>query len=200
MSKFITFEGVEGSGKSTQSKKLQQYLTEKNIPNILTREPGGSEAAEEIRQLLISGAADKMDGLCETMLNFAARHDHIEKTIKPALKEGKIVICDRFFDSTLAYQGFAHGVDLDLIRNIQTLSIGDFKPDITFLIDLDIDAAFERIKNRAENNRYEQMDIGFHKKVREGFLKIAEENKDRIAVIDGAKSEDEIAQLILSRI
>lgn len=132
MTKFITFEGIEGSGKSTQTKLLHQYFLEQNIPAILTREPGGSKVAEEIRALLINGEIDKMDGICETLLNFAARRDHIEKLIKPALAKSEIVICDRFFDSTIAYQSFGQNVDLSIIKNVQNAAIGGFAPDITF--------------------------------------------------------------------
>jgi dTMP kinase len=197
MKKFITFEGVEGSGKSTQTKKIYQHLLNKNIAAILTREPGGTKAAEEIRSVLVNGEVGKMDGICETLLNFAARRDHVEKLIKPALNEGKIVICDRFFDSTIAYQRFGQNVDLAIINNIQKAAIENFTPDITFLIDLDIEVSFERIKNRTDNNRYEKMNKDFHQKVRQGFLQIAKENPQRIVVIDGNQKEDDIFSEIL---
>jgi dTMP kinase len=200
MTKFITFEGIEGSGKSTQAKFLQQYFLDKNIKAILTREPGGTKLAEEIRSLLVNGEIDKMDGICETLLNFAARRNHIEKLIKPALADGKIVISDRFFDSTIAYQSFGQNVDLGLIKKVQEVAIGDFKPDVTFLIDVDVDVAFERIKNRVDNNRYELMDRTFHQRVHDGFLKIAQENQKRIVVIDGKGNEKEIHQQILDKL
>lgn len=199
MTKFITFEGIEGSGKSTQAKLLNQYFLDKKIPAILTREPGGTKLAEEIRSLLVNGAVDKMDGICETLLNFAARRNHIEKLIKPALADGKIVISDRFFDSTIAYQSFGQNVDLNLVQKVQEVAIDSFKPDITFLIDVDVDVAFERIKNRADNNRYELMDRDFHHKVRDGFLQISE-NNPRIIVIDGKGDEKQIHQQILDKI
>jgi dTMP kinase len=200
MTKFITFEGIEGSGKSTQVKLLHKYFLDKNIPAILTREPGGTKLAEEIRSLLVNGDVDKMDGVCEVLLNFAARRNHIEKLIKPALAKGEIVICDRFFDSTIAYQSFGQNVDLELIKKVQEAAIGGFKPDITFLIDVDVDVAFERIKNRAENNRYEKMDKGFHQKVRKGFLEIFKENVGRVVVIDGNLDELKIHQQIVSKL
>ncbi len=199
MTKFITFEGIEGSGKSTQVKLLHKYFLDKNIAAVLTREPGGTKLAEEIRALLVNGDVDKMDGVCETLLNFAARRNHIEKLIKPALAEGKIVICDRFFDSTIAYQSFGQNVDLELIKKVQEAAIGEFKPDITFLIDVDVEVAFERIKNRADNNRYEKMDQNFHQKVRRGFLEIAK-NDARIVMIDGNQNEQEIHQQILAKL
>ncbi|MCE3255159.1 MAG: Thymidylate kinase [Rickettsiaceae bacterium] len=197
MSRFITFEGIEGSGKSTQAKLLYKYFSNKNIPAILTREPGGTPIAEEIRNLLVNGEIDKMDGVCEALLNFAARRNHVEKLIKPALSNSTIVISDRFFDSTIAYQGFAQDVGLQLIKNIRELAIGHFKPDLTILIDVDVETAFERIKSRADNNRYEKMDKNFHQKVREGFLEIAKNDAQRIKVIDGNKSEQEIHQMVL---
>lgn len=197
MSKFITFEGIEGSGKTTQTKLLQQYFLNQKIEAILTREPGGTKVAEEIRSILIGGDVDKMDGICETLLNFAARRNHVEKLIKPALDSEKIVICDRFFDSTVAYQGFAEGVDLKIIQAIQKLAIGDIKPDITFLIDVDVDLAFNRIKARSDNNRYEKMDRQFHKKIREGFLEIAKNNKKRIVIINGEQEATKIHEEII---
>ncbi|MFT5703009.1 MAG: dTMP kinase [Rickettsiales bacterium] len=200
MNKFITFEGVEGSGKSTQTKMLKEYFEVQKIPAILTREPGGTKVAEEIREILVKGNVDKMDGICEALLNFAARRNHIEKLIKPALKKGEIVICDRFFDSTIAYQSFGQNVDLKAIQNIQKIAIADFSPDITFLIDIDIEVSFERIKLREDNNRYEKMDRNFHQKVRDGFLQIAGDNLKRMVIIDGNQSAEKIHQEILSRI
>jgi dTMP kinase len=133
------------------------------------------------------------------LLNFAARRNHIEKLIKPALAEGKIVVCDRFFDSTIAYQSFGQNVDLELIKKVQEAAIGEFKPDITFLIDISVEVAFERIKSRADNNRYEKMDQNFHQKVRKGFLEIAK-NNSRIVMIDGNQDEREIHKLIISKL
>lgn len=198
--KFITFEGVEGSGKSTQAKLLHQYFLDKKIPAILTREPGGTKLAEEVRGLLVNGAVDKMDGICETLLNFAARRDHIEKLIKPSLNQGQIVISDRFFDSTIAYQGYGHNVDSLVIQNIHEAAIGKFKPDITFLIDVNVEQAFERIKARQDNNRYEKMDKNFHQKVHDGFLTIAKNNSKRIVIIDGNQTIEQIHQQIIKTI
>jgi dTMP kinase len=195
--KFISFEGVEGCGKSTQTKMLFEYFLSKKIPAILTREPGGTKAAEEIRNLLIHGEIDKLDGTTEVLLNFAARRDHVRKLIKPSLEAGKIVISDRFFDSTFAYQGFASGVDLAVIESIKTAAIGDFAPDITFLIDVDIEVAMKRILGRDSNNRYEKMSLEFHQSVRDGFLEIAKANKKRIKIIDGNLSAEKIHQKIL---
>ena len=195
--KFITFEGVEGCGKSTQSKLLFNFLQQKNIDTILTREPGGTQVAEEIRAILINGDVNKLDGISETLLNFAARRDHVEKLIKPSLKDNKIIISDRFFDSTFAYQGYGYGENLEIIKNIQQSAIGNFSPDITFLIDIDVEKTLKRIQSRADNNRYEDMDLKFHQRVRNGFLEISKSNKKRFRVIDGTKSIEEIHQEIL---
>jgi dTMP kinase len=194
--KFITFEGIEGSGKSTQSKKLYEFLLSKKSDTILTREPGGTKASEKIREILISDEIDKLEAKTELFLNFAARLEHVEKLIKPALAENKIVISDRFFDSTFAYQGSAFGLDNSLVQEVKQMTIGDFAPDITFLIDVPVEHAFSRIQDRASNNRYEKLGLEFHQKVRNGFLKLADENA-RIVLIDGTKTPQEIFEKII---
>lgn len=193
--KFITFEGVEGSGKSTQAKLLHEFLRKKNYDAIVTREPGGAAASEKIREILLDETLPKLESCTEILLNFAARLEHVEKLIKPALQAGKWVICDRFFDSTFAYQGFGFGADFETISRIKSLSIQDFAPDITFLIDVPVDIAFARIKERSTNNRYEKLDEKFHQRTRDGFLELARLNK-RIKIIDGTKSIEEISQKI----
>jgi len=196
--KFISFEGVEGCGKSTQSKLLFEYLKKQNIDAVLTREPGGTKVAEEIRAILVNGDVNKLDGISEILLNFAARRDHVEKLIKPTIKQNQIVITDRFFDSTFAYQGYGYKEDLQIIENIKENSIGNFKPDITFLIDIDVEETLKRVQNREGNNRYEEMDLAFHKRVGEGFLQIAKDNPDRIKIINGKKSIEEIQKEIIN--
>ncbi len=191
MKKFITFEGIEGSGKSTQSKKLYEFFLAQKKSVILTREPGGTPAGEKIRDILIDEKISKLEVKTELFLNFAARLEHVEKLIKPSLQQNQIVISDRFFDSTYAYQGSAFGVDFDLIDQIKKITIGDFKPDITFLIDVPVESAFKRIEGRADNNRYEKLGLDFHQKVREGFLELAKQNP-RIKVINGKQSAEEI--------
>ena len=188
---FITFEGIEGSGKSTQSKKLQEFFLQKKIDTILTREPGGCEISEQIRKILLSENFNNMQALTEILLNFSSRLEHVEQVIKPALKEGKVVICDRFFDSTYAYQGSACGVDFAVIEQIQKITLKDFEPDITFLIDVDVEQAFARINSRIDNNRYEKLGLEFHQKVRSGFLKLADKNQ-RIKKIDGSQNIEQI--------
>ncbi|MBU6338553.1 MAG: dTMP kinase [Rickettsiales bacterium] len=195
--KFITFEGVEGSGKSTQSKKLYEFLLAKKFDAVLTREPGGTKISEKIREILIGD--EKPEAKTELLLNFAARLEHVEKLIKPALKENKIVISDRFFDSTYAYQGSAFGVDCKLIDEVRKITINDFTPDITFLIDVPVEVAFARIESRETNNRYEKLGFDFHQKVRHGFLKLASENK-RIVVIDGTQNQEEIFNQIINKL
>lgn len=188
---FITFEGIEGSGKSTQSRKLQEFFLENKIDAILTREPGGCEISEEIRKILLAEKFGNMQVLSEILLNFTARLEHVEQVIKPALIQGKVVICDRFFDSTYAYQGSAQGVDFQVINQIQKITLGDFQPDITFLIDVEVEQAFERIKTRSDNNRYEKLGLEFHQKVRSGFLKLIDKNK-RIKKIDGLQDPKQV--------
>lgn len=191
--KFITFEGIEGCGKSTQAKNLYDILIQKNIDATITREPGGTLASEKIRAILLDENIEKLETKTEILLNFASRIEHVEKLIKPALRSNKIVICDRFFDSTFVYQGYGFGTDLDVIKNIKDIAIKDFSPDITFLIDVPVEIAFSRIKDRSSNNRYEKLDISFHQRTRDGFIAIAKKN-NRIKIIDGTKTINEIAQ------
>lgn len=166
--KFITFEGGEGSGKSTQVKLLTKYLKKQGHEVVLTREPGGTDAAEKIRDLLLSEKKNFSPEI-EVLLNFAARKDHVENLIKPALAEGKCVICDRFFDSTYVYQGVAQGVALEFIDKARDLAIGDFFPDLTFVLDVAPEISLPRAQKRGDANHFEAMDIEFHKSIRDGF-------------------------------
>jgi len=184
MGKFITFEGVEGAGKSTQSKLLVEYLNANGIESVWTREPGGCEGAEEIRKLLVNGAVNKWDGITELLLMYAARRDHTEKKIKPLLKEGKVVVSDRYFDSTMAYQGYGYELDLNKIKQVQKIVLDDFEPDLTIILDLDVKEGLERTNKRGDKNRYEDMEIDFHNRVRNGFLNIANENHNRVKLIN----------------
>lgn len=195
--KFITFEGCEGSGKSTQVKLLKEYLEKLGQKVLLTREPGGTELAEEIRKVILSGKKID-DPLTEFLLISAARRDHVMNKIKPALAEGSFVICDRFFDSSLAYQGFAKGLDTDLMSAIVNLTIANFQPDITFLIDIEPEIALERIQKfrSDDNNHYDQMGVDFHNKIRNGFLEVAKQNPKRVVVINGSKSQEEVSSSI----
>ncbi len=194
---FISFEGIEGCGKSTQAKKLYEYFLSKQIDCLLTREPGGSLAGEKIRGILLDEEIDKLSAKSELLLNFAARIEHVEKVIKPALKSGKIVICDRFVDSTFAYQGSAMGIAFEEIEKIQKIAIGEFMPDITFLINVSVDEAFARILARGNNNRYEKLGNKFHQKVYEGFFELAKKNS-RIKIVDGTQNQQQVFQKILN--
>jgi dTMP kinase len=194
---FITLEGGEGAGKSTQARRLAAKLGERGIETVVTREPGGSPGAEQIRELLVHGEPERWSARTETLLMFAARADHVEKTIKPALASGKWVICDRFTDSTYAYQGVARGTDREIIRRVQSAAIGDFKPGLTLVLDLPVSVGLERAKARSgSENRFEQFDAAFHEKLRQAFLDIAKKNGDRCVLIDASGSEDEVAELI----
>lgn len=192
LGKFITFEGGEGGGKTTQAKLLVAALNHSKIEAIFTREPGGTPEAEEIRNLLVKGKTDKFDKITETLLYFAARRDHVEKMIKPALAEGQWVICDRFTDSTHAYQGYGYGVQHELINGLNRLALGDFKPDLTLIFDIEVERGMERAKKRMEpvssgdnqkEDRYERMSGDFHKNVRRGFLEIAKNESKRCLVV-----------------
>lgn len=194
---FISFEGIEGCGKSTQAKKLYEYFLSKQIDCLLTREPGGSLAGEKIRGILLDEEIDKLSAKSELLLNFASRIEHVEKVIKPALKSGKVVICDRFVDSTFAYQGSAMGIAFEEIEKIQKIAIGEFMPDITFLINVSVDEAFARISSRGNNNRYEKLGNEFHQKVYEGFFELAKKNS-RINIVDGTQNQQQVFQKILN--
>ena len=199
--KFITFEGGEGAGKSTQSKLFVKYLNENGIKAEWSREPGGCEEAEEIRNLLIRGSADKWDGITELLLMYASRRVHTEKKIKPLLQQGITVISDRYFDSTFAYQGFGYNLPIEKIESVKKVVLEDFKPDLTFILDLDVKEGLERTDIRGEKNRYEDMKIEFHNRVREGFNYICENENDRCIKINvgNGKDIDTIFDEILSK-
>ncbi len=196
---FITFEGIEGCGKTTQAKLLYQWLIDRGKETILTREPGGTPSAEELREFILREREEDFPPFSELCLYIAARGFHVENLIRPALKEGSFVICDRFSDSTLAYQGFGRGIDVDLIEKMNGEATGGLKPNLTFLIDLPVEVAFERLKGK-KKDRLEMESLEFHRKVREGFLKIAEKEKDRVVVIDGRKSVDEIFNEVVKEV
>lgn len=194
---FITLEGGEGTGKSTQAKRLATKLGERGIETVVTREPGGSPGAEQIRGLLVHGEPGRWSALTETLLVFAARVDHVERTIKPALHAGKWVISDRFTDSTYAYQGVARGTDREIIRRVQSAAIGDFKPTLTIVLDLPVSVGLERAKVRSgDENRFERFNSEFHEKLRQAFIDIAKRNGDRCVLLDASGSEDDVAGLI----
>lgn len=191
LGKFVTFEGIDGSGKSTQAKLLAARLD--NV--VLTREPGGSAGAEEIRQLLLTGDPDRWTAETEILLFTAARRDHLEKTINPALADGKTVISDRFADSTRVYQGATRGELRDTVDQLHRLMIGR-EPDLTFIIDMDPEVALHRgLARQSGEDRFEDFGLAFQQTLRKGFLELAE-NEDRCILIDGNRSQDEVASEI----
>ena len=195
--KFISFEGIDGCGKSTQAKILSTILTDCGNKVLLTREPGGSEGAEEIRNLLLKGNPDRWSAETELLLFTAARRDHLERTILPALESGTTVICDRFSDSTRVYQGVTRGDLRDLVDKLDDAMIPR-QPDITILIDLDPNIGLTRALERSDTEaRFEDFGLEMQIKLREGFLSLANEFPKRIMVIDGNRSEVEVAQTII---
>jgi len=202
---FVTFEGVEGSGKSYQSKKLYKNLKKKNVSVILTREPGGTVSAEKIRKVILDdyfylGSKEKFNKYTDTLLYLAARNEHVINKIKPAIQKKKIVLCDRFIDSTLAYQVYGKGVDKSLIDTIHNKILGKLKPDITFIFKLNINKALRRVKKRKSKNRYDKFSKKFYEKVQKSFIKIANSNKKRYIVLDTSKDTKEIEKKIFQKV
>jgi dTMP kinase len=191
--RFITFEGGEGAGKSTQLKRLVTRLQDQGREIVATREPGGSPGAESIRELVLNGAADRWSPTTETLLMYAARRDHIERVVRPALERGAWVVCDRFADSTRAYQGAAGGVRPELISALEAQVLEATRPDLTLMFDLPPAVGLERAQARAGGEmRFESKGIAFHERLREGFLAIAEAEPGRCAVIDANAGLDEV--------
>jgi len=196
--RFITFEGGEGSGKSTQIKILRNSLS-KNQKVVITREPGGTKEAELIRKILVKGKSSKWSGVTEVLLNFTARKDHVDKIIVPNLKKGKWVLCDRFTDSTIVYQGHGRDINESLIKNLNKFLINNLNPKLTFLLDIDPKVGLRRSKKRINNElRYENMSLSYHKKIRKAYLDIASKNKNRIKIIDASLDKDVISEIIWS--
>ena len=190
---FITFEGIDGSGKSTQARKLAEHLQAQGRDVILTREPGGSEGAEEIRTLVLQGEPDRWSAETEILLFTAARRDHLERTILPAIEAGKVVICDRFADSTRMYQGLSRGDLRGTVDQLHKLMIGR-EPDMTILIDMDSDTGLSRALSRqGVEERFETFGADLQAQMRAGFLSLAEEFKERFVVINGARSINEVS-------
>lgn len=198
--KFITFEGGEGVGKSTQLEMIKSYLASKGVDAVFLREPGGNAISEKIRDIILDVANKDMRGMCEAMLYSAARAQLIEEVIKPALEQGKTIVCDRFIDSTLAYQGVARGLGIDKIDMLNKLACGDVLPDLTIFLDLPPKEAFARKGGADKNDRLEQEGLDFHTKVYEGYKKACEMYPDRIVAIDckyDAKTiHDKIVEII----
>ena len=193
---FISFEGIEGSGKSTQLNFTLEYLQAKNIEVIQTREPGGTLVGEKIREVLLDNQLPSMYMDTELMLMFAARVEHVRKVIQPALDAGKWVVCDRFYDATYAYQGYGRDIDLTRIDVLKDFSIGSLSPDLTLLLDVSLEVSMERVTKRGNKDRFENEKIDFYKKVRDGYSQIAKNNPSRVVTIDANQSIDEVQHAI----
>lgn len=198
---FISLEGGEGSGKTTQVTLLKSAFEKAGIAAVFTREPGGGPGAEAIRELLLTGAGDKWSSITETLLFQAARTEHVERVIRPALARGEVVVCDRFVDSTIVYQGKARGLGADYIRALHLLTLGDFKPDLTLYIDIAPETGLKRAGERkGTETRFESLDLQFHESVRAGFLALAKAEPQRVVKIDGAQSKETVHAAICAQI
>lgn len=199
--RFITLEGGEGTGKSTQIRRLAAALEQRGIKVLATREPGGSPGAEEIRKLMVEGEPGRWDAITETLLAYAARADHVARTIGPALRAGSWVISDRFSDSTFAYQGVGRGLERETIRRIDSAVLDDFAPDLTLVLDLDVATGLTRALSRSgAETRFEKFGPAFHEKLREAFLEIARRNPERCRVIDASGTEDQVVEAIFTAV
>jgi dTMP kinase len=195
--RFITLEGGEGAGKSTQIARLADWLRSSGRNVVTTREPGGSPGAEMIRKLLVEGPAERWDGTTEALLHFAARRDHLRSTVWPALESGAWVVSDRFADSTRAYQGWGHGLDLEALDRLYEVAVDGFRPDLTLILDLPVEAGLARAAaRRGAETRYESLPRDFHERVRKGFLEIAKAEPRRCAIVDASNDIDTIARAI----
>lgn len=199
MKRFVTFEGVEGCGKTTQVRLAETWLRERGLPVLATVEPGGTPLGGKIREILLNRASFAISAEAELLLFAAARAQHVRETILPALDEGKWVLCDRFGDATLAYQGFGRGLDSGFIRSMNAFSAGDLTPEVTFLFDLPVEIGLSRAEQRAAGirpeaaeDRFEQEERAFHDRIRTGYLSLATEESERFRVIDGASDIESI--------
>jgi dTMP kinase len=199
--KFITLEGGEGTGKSTQIALLKAWLETTGLDVLVTREPGGAPGAESIRSLLVEGEVLRWEAMTEALLHYAARTEHLAKTVFPALDAARWVLSDRFSDSTLAYQGYGHGLDHSAIKRLHEIAVGSFEPDLTIVLDLPVEKGLARAKARSGNeDRYERMDISFHHRLREGFLEIAEKDQNRCVVVDAQGAVETVQELIKKQV
>jgi dTMP kinase len=195
--RFITFEGGEGAGKSTQVRILADRLRGAGLQVAATREPGGSPGAEAIRALLVNGDVDRWSAVSETLLMYAARRDHIERTIRPALQAGAWVISDRFADSTRAYQGAGGGVSLDFVAALETFVLEDDRPDLTLILDLPVELGLERAGLRGGGEaRFEAKGLAFHQRLRDGFLALARAEPERCVVLDASQSPEAVSAAV----
>jgi dTMP kinase len=197
--RFITLEGGEGAGKSTHLRRLGEAMRAAGETVVLTREPGGSQGAEQIRTLLVGGAVNRWEPMTEALLHYAARRDHVERTIRPALDAGSWVLCDRFSDSTMVYQGYGQGLARDWIESLHRVVLGEFNPALTLILDLPVEQGLVRARDRsgaAGEDRYERMGLGFHERLRAGFLDIAVREPARCVIVDATRSVEEVSAAI----
>ena len=194
---FITFEGCEGVGKSTQIRLLAEELGRRKVPCVVTREPGGSRIAESIRRIILDAGNSDMDDLCELFLYLAARAQHLKDIVRPALAEGKVVICDRYIDSTFAYQGYGKGLDANMVEALNRAAIGDLIPDLTIFLDLPPERAFMRKGGPDREDRLELMAQSFHEKVYAGYLEISRRAPERFVRVDARGSKQETHAKVL---
>ncbi len=197
MKNFITIEGCEGVGKTYHTKRLKEYCEKNNINALFTREPGGSRVAEKVRNIILDPVNTDITDMCEAFLYATSRVQHLEEIIIPALKSGKIVFCDRFVDSSFAYQGGARGIDMQKVRALNFIAVGEYMPQYTILLDLPPTKAFER-KGGAQNDRLENLDISFHNKVYNAYKELATTEPNRFIVIDASGERDETFSLIIN--
>jgi dTMP kinase len=201
---FITFEGPEGSGKSSQMRLLAEFLSSKGVPVLTTREPGGTEIGNQVRDILTRMDNTAMHPRTEILLFLAARAQLVEQCIRPEIAKGSVVLCDRYADSTLAYQGYGHGTDLDLLRGLLNFATGDLWPDLTILMDIDPEKGLNRKRGGAEWNRLDAYALAFHQRVRQGYLELVRQNPERWVTIDSSQPFDtvqsQVRQAILDRI
>ncbi len=197
---FITLEGIEGAGKSTIIKKLGDALRKQGVDVVETFEPGDTPAGRRIRQILLDPELKGLSPLTELLLYFADRAEHVKKVIEPALRSGRIVICDRFMDSTFAYQGFGRGLDLKTLYSLNEIATGGLKPDLTVLLDLDAKTGLDRNRKTGKNDRFEQESLEFHEKVRKGFLELARREPERFVVVDATEPIDRVFEEVFIRI
>ena len=201
---FVTFEGIEGSGKTFQSKKLFRKIKSMGLHAIYTREPGGTRAAEKIREVILKdyflpGSKEKFNKYTDTLLYLASRNEHIEKKLQPAISKKRIIICDRFVDSTLAYQVYGKGVNKSLVDSIHKYILRSIKPDLTFILKTNISKAMQRLKKRKKKNRYDKFSKSFYGRVQRAFLKIAKTNKKKYFIIDNSLDTTETENIIFKK-
>ncbi|MDP4099157.1 dTMP kinase [Paenibacillus sp. P96] len=197
--RFITLEGGEGSGKTTMIRHLDKYLESRGLTHMTTREPGGIEIAEKIRSVILDKAHTSMDARTEALLYAAARRQHLVEKVAPAIEAGMLVLCDRFVDSSLVYQGYARGLGMEEVGSINRFAVDSWQPDLTFYLDIEPEQGLARIAAHRENevNRLDMEDISFHHKVREGYLHLVHQHPERIVVIDAAQQPEQVLQQMI---